>query len=193
MEAGGPKLPRPRSTVVVTMTNEQATGIDPSPVRQVGGGLLAPSVLEQIFCGAELVGHVTDQYGQVLSQGRKVRMFTDEQVLAMIARDKGCARCGAHYSECDAHHIIPYNSPARGPTDIDNGAMLCSDCHHHVHEHGLILVRDPVTGTWSARPAKSDEIAPKRRESHGERSPESESRPRRKPSLNDRRRTGALW
>ncbi len=33
-----PSRPAPRSTIVVTMTVEQATGADLSPVRQVGGG-----------------------------------------------------------------------------------------------------------------------------------------------------------
>ncbi len=97
------------------------------------------------------------------------------------------------------HHIVAWNSPARGPTDIDNAALLCTDCHQFVHEHDLILVRDPKTGTWSTRKAKPNEKAPKRRESRrapsprSGRSPESESKPRRKPSLHERRRTGALW
>ncbi|NNK92212.1 MAG: HNH endonuclease [Acidimicrobiia bacterium] len=89
----------------------------------------------------------------------------------MIARDQGCALCRAHYSLCEAHHIIPWESPARGPTDIDNGALVCTDCHHWLHEHDLILVRDPNTGTWTTRPAQPHEIVPKRKPAEPEPAP----------------------
>ena len=196
----------PRSTIIVTMSLDQALGVDTSPVRQVGGGLIAPSVLAEMVCGADLVGLVKERNGLPLWMGRTTRYFTAEQVLALIERDQGCAWCRAHYSLCEAHHIIPWEAPARGPTDIDNGVMVCTDCHHWLHEHDLILVRDADTGTWSTRPARPDEIAPKRRpppdtsgpkQSAGEagRSPGPESsRPeQRPPRLYERPRTGALW
>jgi hypothetical protein len=186
--------PAPRSTIVVTMTVEQATGVDPSPVRQVGGALLAPSVLEELFCGAELVGLVTDSSGLPLWLGRRSRDFSHAQWLALIAQDEGCTRCGAHYSQCHAHHIVAWNSPARGPTDIDNAALLCTDCHQFVHEHDLILVRDPKTGAWSTRAARPHEKAPKRpsaERSGDRRQPERPERGR--PKLHERRRAGAMW
>jgi hypothetical protein len=145
------------------MTADQALGFDPTPVSQTGGGLLAPSVLEELFCGADIVGLVTDLSGLPLWLGRTTRYFTKEQVLALIARDGGCALCRAHYSQCEAHHVIPWEAPARGPTDIDNGAMVCTDCHHWLHDHNLILERDPNTGTWTTRPAQPRETAPKRK------------------------------
>jgi hypothetical protein len=184
---------------VVTMTADQIAGSDTSPVRQVGGGLLAPTLLAEMFCGAEFVGQVVDDSGQVLSQGRSKRYFTDEQLLALIARDGGCVDCGAHYSMCDAHHIIPWESPARGPTDIDNGVLVCGDCHHRVHEHDLVLIRDPTSGTWSTRPARPHEIAPKRTapdttRTTAQRNSTSDKRSERgRAKLHERRRTGALW
>ncbi len=192
-----PSRQRPRSTIVVTMSADQMTGSDPSPVRQVASGLLAPTLLAEMFCGSELVGQVVDGSGQVLWQGRTKRYFTDEQLVALIARDHGCVQCGAHYSTCDAHHIIPWESPARGPTDIENGALLCSDCHHRVHEHELVLMRDPTSGTWSTRPARPHEIAPKRSAPDTTRTiaqSASDNRSERgRPKLHERRRTGALW
>ena len=140
--------PAPRATVVVSMTVDQATGDDESPARQIGGATLAPSVLERRLCNADFVGQIYDQAGELLWQGQNVRYFTDAQILGLIARDKGCVNCGAHYAACEAHHLIPWNSPARGPTDIDNGALVCSDCHHRIHDHNLILYRDSKTGKW---------------------------------------------
>ncbi len=206
----------PRSTIVITMTKDQALGLDTSPIRQVGGGLLAPSLLEELFCGADLIGLVTDHTGLPLWLGRSTRYFTKEQVLALIARDQGCVLCRAHYSTCEAHHIIPWEAPARGPTDIDNGALVCADCHHRLHDHDLILQRDPTTGTWTTRAARPDEIAPKRKPTKPlapdpaqpgkpesrqatatrveERSDGSRLRQEHhRPKLHERPRTGALW
>ena len=144
------------------MTVEQATGVDPTPIRQVGGGLLAPTLLDELFCGAELVGMVVDSSGQPLWLGRSTRYFSHAQWLALIARDGGCADCGAHYSLCHAHHIIAWEAPARGPTDIDNAVLLCTDCHQRTHEHDRIWERNPTSGTWTTRPAQPHERAPKR-------------------------------
>ena len=201
--------PSPRATIVVTMTVDQATGVDPTPVRQVGGGLLAPTVLEELFCGAELVGLVTDHSGMPLWMGRTSRWFSHAQWLALIARDGGCGHCGAHYSLCEAHHIIAWEAPARGPTDIDNAVLVCGDCHHWIHDHDLILVRDPDAGTWTTRPARPHERAPKRRtpadpahltdpDRHDQPDNRAANRggPRpehRQPRLHEHPRTGTLW
>ncbi len=197
---GKASRPSPRSTIVVTMTAEQASGIDPTPIKQVGGGLLAPSVLEELFCGAELVGLVTDHSGMPLWMGHTSRLFTHAQWLALIARDGGCVQCGAHYSLCEAHHIVPWEAPARGPTNIDNGALVCTDCHHWLHDHELILVRDPNTGTWTTRTARPDEIAPKRRPQadQAQPHPDPKRRPKqrpeqRPPNPNERTRTATLF
>ena len=189
--------PGPRSTIVVTMTLDQALGLDLSPVRQVGGGLVPPSILAELLCDADLVGLVNDRHGLPLWMGRTTRYFTKEQVLALIARDGGCAVCRAHYSRCQAHHIIPWEAPARGPTDIDNGVMVCTDCHHWLHEHDLILVRDPDTGTWSTRPAQPHERAPKRRPAQPPEPEQGNNRrgrsERGRPQPHERPRTGALF
>lgn len=176
------RRPPPRTTIVVTMTTDQALGLDTTPARQVGGGLLAPTVVEELFCGAELVGMLTDHGGMPLWLGRTSRLFSHAQWLALIARDGGCVHCGAHYSMCEAHHIIPWEASAEGATDIDNAVLVCTDCHHWLHDHDLVLVRDPDTGTWSTRAARPDERAPKRR-------PRPEHTP---PTLHERPRAGAL-
>ena len=153
----------PRSTVVVTMTVEQATGVDPTPIRQVGGGLLAPTLLDELFCGADLVGMVVDGSGQPLWLGRSTRFFSHAQWLALIARDGGCADCGVHYSLCHAHHIVAWEAPARGPTDIDNAVLLCTDCHQRTHEHDRIWVRNPTSGSWTNPPPPPPQKAPQHR------------------------------
>ena len=142
--------------MVLSMTTDQALGHDTTPVHQIGGGLVPRSVTDHALCDAEWVSIVFDQDGQPLHLGHSVRYFTDDQWLALVARDQGCGLCTADYRLCEAHHIIPAESPARGPTDIDNGVLLCGSCHHYVHDHHLTLIRAP-DGTWTTRPAPPTE------------------------------------
>ena len=51
----------------------------------------------------------------------------------MVARDGGCRCCRASPEHCDAHHVNEWNN--QGPTDIDNGMLLCRyGCHRGMHE-----------------------------------------------------------
>ena len=68
-----------------------------------------------------------------LAMARDRRLATTAQRQALIARDRGCIRCGKHHRYCHAHHIIGWASG--GSTDLDNLALLCARCHHDLH-HG---------------------------------------------------------
>ncbi|WP_084079425.1 HNH endonuclease signature motif containing protein [Demequina sp. NBRC 110057] len=89
-----------------------------------------------------------------LDVGREHRLFTPAQRLALGERDGGCAWCHAPISHCEAHHIAWWNRDA-GPTDIANGVLLCTGCHHRVHRYGWdITVRDGQV--WITPPASVD-------------------------------------
>lgn len=64
----------------------------------------------------------------------KHREFNDAQKTSMYNKQKGiCPDCDKHYlkNEMHAHHIIPwYNG---GTTEMDNGVMLCEECHRQRH------------------------------------------------------------
>ena len=76
--------------------------------------------------------------------------------------------CGAPASRCEAHHLLPWEAPAKGETNINNLALVCEDCHHHIHDSLLTLfwtLDDPdVNGhrkrRWHTRPATPDETPP---------------------------------
>lgn len=72
---------------------------------------------------------------QVLDWGREKRLFTKAQRLALVERDGGCAMCGLAPSMARAHHIRWWGRD-HGPTDLDNGVLLCETCHHRVHDNG---------------------------------------------------------
>ena len=103
-----------------------------------GGGVIPPSVLEEHFCNARVVGIVYSSKGVPLWRGPALPRPTKAQMDALIARYGECPGCGEHYAVCQAHHIRPRSQG--GPTDIDNLMLLCWGCHDKVHHHGWRVV-----------------------------------------------------
>jgi len=77
--------------------------------------------------------------GEILYLTRHKRLFTAQQIKALLVRDGGCAwpGCGAKAGRCDAHHIIPWSKG--GLTDIDNGILLCPYHHGMLHDSAFSL------------------------------------------------------
>jgi len=77
--------------------------------------------------------------GEILYLTRHKRLFTAQQIKALLVRDGGCAwpGCGAKAGRCDAHHIIPWSKG--GLTDIDNGILLCPYHHGMLHDSAFTL------------------------------------------------------
>jgi 5-methylcytosine-specific restriction protein A len=101
--------------------------------------------------------------GAVVGISSPQRCFTPGQRFGIAARD-GC-RCSTpgctspHYA-LQVHHVIPDRDG--GPTTIDNGILLCYDCHRRVDDgpweyrmvDGLPEVRGPGIPEWTRlRPA----------------------------------------
>ncbi|MEZ5118444.1 MAG: DUF222 domain-containing protein [Candidatus Nanopelagicales bacterium] len=66
-----------------------------------------------------------------LALGRSKRLASAAQWAALVARDRGCIRCGRAPRYCQAHHIHHWKNGGR--TDLSNLALLCSRCHHDLH------------------------------------------------------------
>lgn len=140
-----------------------------------GQGFLPETVLERYACGAMLGGTVFNQRGEVIWHGRKRRYATPAQFAALVARDKGCVLCGADVNRCEAHHLDPFNAPIHGETNIDGLALVCTSCHHWLHDDNQTLYylvfdglhTDNARGSppkliWRTRPATPEEVAPNR-------------------------------
>ena len=121
------------------------------------------AVLSRYMCGGTIAATVFDAAGEVIHHGRKHRYATAAQVRGLIVRDRGCVRCRADVSECEAHHVVPWSAPAKGETNLDELALVCTDCHGFIHDTNQTLYRDR-TGQWKLRPATPDETPPKRRD-----------------------------
>lgn len=64
----------------------------------------------------------------------KQRAFNDYQRMKMYNDQNGiCPDCGKHFAKdkMHAHHIIPWYNGGR--TELDNGVMLCEECHRQRH------------------------------------------------------------
>ena len=153
--------------------SEQATGVTPTVMVRVAkaeldsdvgladcDGLLAPvsiGSLRRMAIDLAVLPAVLGSKGQVLDLGRTERLFTPAQRLAIGERDGGCAMCGAPPSWCATHHIDWWVRGGR--TDISNGVLLCTNCHHRVHDKTWDIV--PRDGAIYIRPPAS--IDPARR------------------------------
>ncbi len=160
----------PKATVHIITHLPDWTPDGPLEGFDLTGRRLPKAVLDRMLCDANYVGTVFDTTGEILFHGRSKRFATPAQIRALIARDRGCVLCTAHPNRCEAHHLTPWESPASGETNIDELALVCADCHHHIHDNNLTLEwatgpptsRGHPTRTWRTRPAHPHEIAPHR-------------------------------
>ncbi len=109
---------------------------------RLGDGTPIPvRTLKELACRGRILPAIFDSRGQPLWAGRSRRVATPTQRMLLIARDGGCIGCGADPAWCQAHHIIFWR--ADGRTDIDNMCLLCSRCHHQIHDDGWEVRRTP--------------------------------------------------
>ncbi len=102
--------------------------------------------LRRLACDAQILPAVFAGSSQPLDLGRARRKASPAQRTALIARDRACVGCGAKAAWCQAHHIIHWQDG--GPTDLDNMCLLCSRCHHKIHDNGWTVHKTP-TGRYT--------------------------------------------
>ena len=144
-------------------------GDNPDAAAEMAGvGPIPDTVAAEILARADIFVSITDVQNKNLWFGRVKRRATMTQFIALVARDKSCVLCGAHWLRCEVHHLTPWNAPAQGKTNIDELVLVCSSCHHDVHSAAQTIVPATAT-TWTTRPAHPHEIAPQRPNCHSER------------------------
>ncbi|WP_166789195.1 MULTISPECIES: HNH endonuclease signature motif containing protein [unclassified Cryobacterium] len=79
------------------------------------------------------------EHGEVLHLGVRQRFFNRAQRRAIAARDGGCIIPGCPVSAAwaEVHHVIPWLQ--HGPTNIDNGVLLCWLHHHSIETSGWLI------------------------------------------------------
>jgi hypothetical protein len=111
---------------------------------------------EQHICDTGIVPIQFTDDGEALRFGITKRLFTAKQRDVLAARDGGCrfSGCDRPASWCEAHHRIPYTEG--GPTNIDNGILLCRHHHMLVHDNHWTIDRDPIHGFVAIPPRSVD-------------------------------------
>ncbi|MCT9001329.1 HNH endonuclease [Microbacterium memoriense] len=124
----------PSTTVIVRITlDELQTGVGAATIDGIDQPLPA-AALRRLACDLQVLPWVMGSDSEILDWGRDKRGFTRAQKLALALRDGGCACCGAPVAWTEVHHIQWWSK--NGPTDLSNGILLCTACHHRIHDDG---------------------------------------------------------
>ncbi len=106
---------------------------------------------ERIACAT---GYVPVVYrpGRPIDVGVTQRLFTERQRIALAVIWGGCAveTCERPPSWTEAHHIEPWE--AGGPTNVDNGVLLCRHHHMLIHNNHWTIRRDRAAGRLPTLP-----------------------------------------
>ena len=140
---------------IIAVTVGVVDGTDPDGSCEIiGVGPVPPSVFDRISPDDRLVAAIFGGNGQPLWLGRMERLANIDQYVAVALRDRGCVLCRAPMHRCRLHHVDEWDLD-EGPTDIENLAALCSNCHLWLHRTNRRAVRRvDIHGTisWSTVP-----------------------------------------
>ncbi|KAA9143549.1 DUF222 domain-containing protein [Microbacterium lushaniae] len=155
-------LPKPSTAVIVRMDLDQL---------REGAGVATIDGIEQpidagsarrMAAAADIIPCVLGTASEVLDFGRARRHFSSAQRLALVERDGGCAFCHLPPAFAEAHHIRWWQRDG-GTTDLGNGILLCTACHHRVHAESWEIRIEappgapPSAGTvWFIPPSQVD-------------------------------------
>ena len=147
---------RPSVTMIVRVAlDDLRSGTGTAQIDEVPTPVSAGTA-RRLAADANLIPIVLGGNSEVLDLGRSKRLFNPAQKQALAERDDGCAWTGCPHppSYTQAHHLRWWDRDT-GPTDLDNGILLCSQHHHRVHDDGWdIHIRDNTP--WFTPPAHHD-------------------------------------
>jgi 5-methylcytosine-specific restriction protein A len=139
------KLPLAGATVVVRMSLEDLKAGTGSATIDGIDQPISVRTARQMAANGGVIPCVLGGDSEILDWGRRKRLFTRAQRLALAERDGGCAMCGLPPEMTKAHHLRWWKRD-NGTTDLSNGILLCETCHHRIHDNGW-EIRIDGTGT----------------------------------------------
>ena len=128
-----PKTGGTNATVVVTIDLDVLLGrLERAGVLDTGERI-SPALARRLACEAGIIPVVLDGNSPPLDLGRRRRLFTDYQRIAMQVRDGGCAAEGCDRTTgLHAHHKTRWADG--GNTDLAEGISLCHWHHNRAHD-----------------------------------------------------------
>lgn len=100
------------------------------------------STVERLACDGGRIPVLFESSGRVLDLGRRQRLHSAAQRIAIATRDGGCLApdCDRPPSWCEVHHIREFSRGGR--TSVDDGVLLCKHHHMLVHNNGWRIDRE---------------------------------------------------
>jgi hypothetical protein len=125
------------ATVVVTVDADVFTHGTPKPGTTTNGVRVSPGQLIRWACEAGVMPAVLDTTGHVLDLGRRHRLHTPAQRLALIIEQQQCQHpaCDIPGSFCHVHHTTPWSKD--GETNTRDAVLLCPFHHHQAHTQDI--------------------------------------------------------
>ena len=116
-----------------------------TPPEAAWAGPISREALQRIVCDATLSRVVIRGGSELIDLGRATRKWSSAQRRGIVAIDGGCRfpGCDRPAAWTQIHHIRFRRHD--GPTNVDNGCLLCLLHHQYVHERGWHLTMDPTT------------------------------------------------
>ncbi|HSE08577.1 MAG TPA: DUF222 domain-containing protein, partial [Nocardioidaceae bacterium] len=130
------------ASVVITLDLDKlATGLGAGTLDT--GARISAGQVRRLACTAGLIPAVLGGGSVPLDLGRRRRLHTEPQRVAMAVRDRGCtaAGCDRPPAWCEAHHEQPWSTG--GGTSVSEGRLLCPHHHRLAHDTGHHTQRLP--------------------------------------------------
>jgi hypothetical protein len=110
----------------------------------MGAGPIPFTTLERLLCQGDIVRLVHDGKSMPLDVGRRQRLATAHQWRALITVSGGVCEyhgCRVPHTDCQIHHLDPWEPPTNGRTDIARLILNCDVHHRFFHEDGYTATR----------------------------------------------------
>lgn len=134
---GGREAP----TLLVTVSAETLAGLSDAPGVTAHGDPIPAHTLRHLADDA-LIRRVVMSNQRVVELGTAQRFATEQQFLALTARDGSCRwpGCDIPATWCDVDHLVPAH--AGGPTTLNNLVLWCRHHHREKHRPGVTVHGD---------------------------------------------------
>ncbi len=126
------------TTLVLTATVDEFAHGAGSGIVQTAHGYTIPAAVADRWLDpkAKAILVLLSKTKTIAAYSEQHRLFTEQQRLAMFARDKGCSYpgCDAPLSWTQAHHVTDYAITRR--TRVDDGTLVCTANHATFEQMG---------------------------------------------------------
>jgi len=104
------------------------------------GAPISAAAARRLACDARIIPLILGTNSEPLDIGRASRTWPTPIRRAIEARDQGCTMpgCDRPPAWCDTHHLVHWIDG--GPTNTDNGTLLCRRHHTLLHHHGRTAI-----------------------------------------------------